>query len=525
MATRIEPSPMVGRDQELSMLVELLDVARRGRGSAVVVLGDPGIGKTKLAETLAAEAEGLGLRVAWGRCPDSEAPPFWPWRQILGTLLQAESPLPGGSGQRVVLFASVAEALEQSLREAPALMILEDVHWADPSSLELVQFLASLLPGMGAVMLLTSRSERAELSRESAWTLASLPPAVVRLPLSGLAREPTGRLVAQVLGRPAPEGVVAEIHDRTAGNPFFVTEVARLHRSGGEGAAVAVPLGVFQVVSRRLARLAPEIAELLVTAAVAGEFDVALLSHATGWPEEWVVEGLGEGLKTGLLVQAGGGWSFEHALVRDTVYERLQPDEVASLHRRIAAGLEATGGGPAALATHWSKAQGAGAREKAACYARDAGRASTESMAYEQAACYYRWALDWGCPQRLEVLVELGESQVLAGELQAGRVILEEAAAEALKQGQPELLARAVLGMGGGVAGFEVDVSDDRQPDLIRRALASLPEGDSFLRAALLARLSLALARFGDEGSGSAWRRRRSIWAGGWATPPSLRRR
>jgi hypothetical protein len=486
---------LLGRDAELAALSGLLPNAGGGRGRAVLVSGEAGIGKTALTEALAGVAERDGYTVAWGRCPDSEAPPYWPWSQVLGALIETDGRevLEGDHPTRAGLFAAVADGLEGATRNRPALVVLEDAHWADPSSLALLRFLVGVVPGLALLLVVTARDEPLELDDDVASTLAGLPPAVLRMPLAGLDEAATAALVAEIAGPGASGGAMADVHRRTGGNPFFISEVARLHAmrggapAGGTAGVVDVPAGVRQVLRRRLARLPQLTAELLSAAAVVGRPDVDLLTRVTGRPEEEVLAGLLDSARARLLTDDDAGFRFAHDLVRESVYADLSPTARARLHRRTAEALGPDR--PGDLAVHWARAGGDDAHRRAAVHALDAAEAAMGEMGYEQAVRWYRWALDGGAGDAVTVTRRLGEAQVLAGELAAGRETLRRAARLASAAQRPEDLTQAVLAMGS--SGFEVDVTDVSQVGLLEEALRTLPPGDSPLRAAALARLSL----------------------------------
>ena len=487
---------LLGRDTELATLAPLFSEARAGRGRAVLLAGEAGIGKTRLAEVLADRATAGGFTVAWGRCPDSEAPPYWPWSQALAALLgpAGRGLFEVGHSSRAGLFAAVAEALETATMARPAVIVLEDVHWADPSSLALLRFVVGVVPGLAAVLVVTARDDPLEQGDVVAAALGGLPPAVLRLPLGGLDAGATAALVERIAGPGAAARLAAEVHARTSGNPFFVSEVARLHaiRTRDTAAAVQfeVPPGVRQVLSRRLARLPQATSELLWAAAVIGQPDVERLVAVTGHTTTDVLALLDVAVRARLVTDSNGGFRFGHDLIRESIYEELSPTVRARLHRRAA---EVLGDDhPADAAAHWARAGGGDARLRAAAHALDAAEAAMVQMGYEQAARWYRWALDGGAGDPITVTRRLGEAQVLAGELAVGRETLRQAAQAASRAGRGEDAVRAVLGM--GTSGFEVDITDASQVELLGTALDLLPPGDSALRAAALARRSLVQA-------------------------------
>ena len=265
----------------------LLEEARSGRGRAALVLGEAGIGKTRLTEAFAAAAAQLGIRVAWGRCTDAEPPAYWPWRQLLRALRGTTSlgVTTDGAGGRDVLFATVANELEQAAAAVgPMVLVVDDIHWADPSSLALLRFVLSILPDLPAVLVLTARDDPLELSTAAADLLRDLPPAVQRMPLGGLDWNSTHAIVQGLWGfSPAPAAFVTEVHQRTNGNPFFVQEVTNLRLLQGERPGFAVPPGVGQVVGRRLARLSQAAHALLsVSSVIDDELDPELLALMNG---------------------------------------------------------------------------------------------------------------------------------------------------------------------------------------------------------------------------------------------------
>ena len=375
------------------------------------------------------------------------------------------------------LFAAVAEAIEAQTRADAVLVIFEDAHWADPGSLALLEFLAGVVAGQRLLLLVTARDQTVSLLTSAG---------VRRLPLAGLDQRATGTLVRHIVGVEASQDYIAEVHRRTGGNPFFTSEVARLQVSRGTPTGV-IPPGVRQLLEHRLARLPQESFDLLQVASVVGTPHSGILAGVTGIPQADVDARLVEPAAAGLIV-AG---AFAHELMRETLYLGISPNRRAALHRQVVEHLQ--GAGPAELARHWSLASGEDARNHAAELAVVAGDMAVAGLAHEQAVGHYRMALELGATG-LDVRRRMGEAQVQAGHIGAGRDILRFVAHKARDAGAAEDLARSVLAMGGGVGGFEVDIFDLEQGDLLDDALRLLPDGDSALRAAVLARLSIASA-------------------------------
>lgn len=488
----------VGRDRELTRLGRLLDDAQLGLGGAALLLGDAGIGKSSLADAFARAALTGGCAVAWGRCPEADSPPYWPWRQILAALGEhtARDVFDQRRVSRTELFCTVLETLERRSAAQPVVLVLDDVHRADEASLGLLGFVTGQLHGTRIVLIAAARDDQLELAGPAAATLAGLPSSVLRVDLGGLDMTATAMLVRGLADTDVPDDLVADIHRRTGGNPFFVSEVARLgamRESRAMEAAFEVPSAVQHVLSRRFARLEQQSVRLLDVASVVGTPDLPVLAAVTGISLDDVQALLEEPVRARLLIDTGAELRFAHDLVRETLYAGLGPVTRARLHRAVAEA--APDADPAELAQHWARASGPDATGKAAANALAAADAALARTAYEQGVRCYRWALDGGAGDRITVSRRLGEAQMLAGDVEAGRSRLRETATAALAEGRPDDAARAVLAMGSGLGGFEVDVADTSQVRLLDAALPDLPPDDVRLRAAVLARLSVARTR------------------------------
>jgi len=511
---------LIGRSRSLAELDGLLTAVLAGRGRAVVVLGEPGMGKTTLVEALADRAAAVGVPAAWGWCSSAEVPPFWPWR----TLLRDVAPqhpiaadhafsdpgtigiLRGDAGARQTLFVSVVDALREAALERPAVLIVEDVQWADAASLHVLRTLVDALPAMPVLLVMTCRDDPLEVDESAREFVRSLPTGVDRIRLGGLGRDEVAQLVTRILGVRATPDVATAIHARTGGNPFFVREVARLLVAQPASATTAVPEGVREVLERRIARLSNDCQRVLEITAVAGEGgEVSLVAAVAGTSEADVVARLDEAVHGRLLAgpPSDGRVRFAHALVREVLEASLGGVRRAALHRALAEHLERVAPDPEAvsgeLARHWSLALGDNAGQAAAAWSLKAARAAKARMGYEQAVGAYRVALRGQGVDRIGVLIELGEAQMYAGDLDGARETFGEAAELARDAGRAEDLAQAVLGLGTGMSGFEVRLYDEHQIGLLEEALRLLPAGDGVLRAAVLGRLSVACAQAGRE--------------------------
>jgi class 3 adenylate cyclase/DNA-binding CsgD family transcriptional regulator len=408
LATAGEPvigpaTPFVGRTGELALLAERLAAAVAGQGSVVLLLGEPGIGKTRLLEELAATARTQGVPLLWGRCYEGEgAPAYWPWVQVARAYVSAHDAEtlrrqmgPGAADiaqvvpevrqalpdlpvppplepeqARFRLFDSVAHFLKSATAEQPLVIALDDLHWADKPSLLLLQFLARELAGTRLLLLGAYRDVELDRQHPLAETIAALRRERLheRIPLRGLAAEEVTALVRDAAGTELDDAgrrLAAALHAETEGNPFFVQEVLRhLEESGrmivrdgrwvhvsADIGALGLPEGVREVIGRRLSRLSETCNGALSVAAVIGrEFDLTTLGRAgrgspAALPEDPddLLEVLSEAEAARLIDEAPrapGRYRFAHALIRETLYEELSTARRVRLHRRVGEALE-----------------------------------------------------------------------------------------------------------------------------------------------------------------------------------------
>ena len=436
---------LVGRDDQLAALEGVLAGARDGRGPVVLVAGEPGIGKTRLAEEAARRAAAAGIQVAWGRCHEGDGPPtLWPWAHVvrqltaelapgqlaamlgpsaawLGPLMPelagparpaGPPPLADLGAARFQLNQAVAGLLRRLADTRPLLVVVDDLHWADAPSLSLLAFLAADLKDASLVVVGTYRDVEVVPGRPLADTLGALArePVVERISLGGLDRAGVARLVGRTIGGRPAEPLLQAVVDRCGGNPFFITELLRLlqseRRLAAPDAAVAarreVPVGVRDVLRARLARLPAQTATLLMVAAVAGRgFDLDLIEAVTGLDDEPALDAAEAAVLAGLVIEddrAAGRYRFAHALVRETIYEDISRARRARLHARVADALVATRGAepePAAeMAYHcWQAAPVIGAG-RALPYLLRAGEQAVAQLAYEAADEQFERALE-----------------------------------------------------------------------------------------------------------------------------------
>src|SRR5215207_3578749 len=403
----------VGRDRELADLVAGLDDAIAGRVRLVLIAGEPGIGKTWLAEHLAEHAAKQGARVLWVHCWEGGgAPPFWPWAQLLRVLAeglddrtlaawlgagaaQVAQLLPGlaerlraaalppgparaSEAARFVLFEAVTRFLRQAAATQPLMMVMEDLQAADTASLLLLEFLARDLRGGRLLVMGTCRNLTAERGHGFGDTMGQLVREGHLLTLRGLDRGEVAELIEAISGTPPSEAMAAAVHEATEGNPLFVRETVRLLATDvtlQDPGRLRVPLSgsVRTVIGRRLAPLTADAVLVLSAAAVVGQaFDLALLGPACEVPIDSVLGGLSEAVALDVVTEdeSAGRYRFSHALIREVLYERLPIPVRMDLHRRVGEAIERQhGGGPGAhvaeLAYHFGEAAAAGAAAKA----------------------------------------------------------------------------------------------------------------------------------------------------------------
>ncbi|GAB2491579.1 BTAD domain-containing putative transcriptional regulator [Streptosporangium sandarakinum] len=451
----ITEAPFVGREAQLSALVTAATEAATDGARIALVTGEAGLGKSTLLEHLGRRLERDGWLVAAGHCPDVDsAPPAWAWTEALRAVAATTSPgefaddlaplltdtapvNADATAGRFRLRQAVWKWLAAVAAERPVAVMLDDLHWADAATLEL------LGGGLGMrAPLLVVAAYRADESAHLTETLASLARATpLRLALPGLDDEAVARLVRTECE--TDEETIARIAERTGGNPFYVRESARL--LNGEGALVAlseVPEGVRDVLRRRLARLPEGGVSILRLAAVAGrESSVDVLVKAADTDEESVLNALDAGVIAGLLDEpAPGRVRFVHALVRDTLIADLSRLRATRMHARIAAALEGTGD-IAALAHHYARA----GSPKAVGYCVRAAELAEVRYAHDVAADLLTDAVtnSTGPDERVELLGRLLRAQIRAGAVAAARETRREAVEYAESLGRDDLMIAA----------------------------------------------------------------------------------
>jgi predicted ATPase len=412
---------LVGRQRELSLLLSGLEAARGGHGTLVWISGEPGVGKTRLTQEIGQMAAASGTSVLWSRCAEGDGtPPYWPWAEIIRAFIRergedgyraiaapladrltvllpelqrstATPPRPNQrASDRLLLFDAVRTFLQQACSDRPLVLVIDDVHYAGRNSLLLLEFIAWELSRWKALVVLTCRDD--EISPALKQTFGELARVGMRnLPLTGIDREQTRRLMTQVSGRDCSEELARLVHDRTRGNPFFVTEIAQLHLADG----AVIPETVRAALARRRSRLSECTNRLLLVGAAMGNaFDFGLVGN--------ILQDLGEGdLLAGLeealerrviepMPKRGENWyQFRHALIRDALYDSAAPSRRAQWHAAILAGVEAhissIDDRVEELAYHAAAAEALVGPARVAHYSRLAGERMIAVQAFEEA--------------------------------------------------------------------------------------------------------------------------------------------
>jgi DNA-binding SARP family transcriptional activator len=538
-ATPAARTGFVGRGAELAELLAGLDDARGGRGRLFLLGGEPGIGKSRLADELITRARDEGVQVLVGRCWEAGgAPAYWPWLQALRSLIGQSEPealraqLGSGAGElvhvlpelrevvpdvaapgpqddegaRFRLFEAASHFLHSAAERRPLVLVLDDLHAADEPSLLLLRFVARQMGSSHLLVLCAFRDVDPALRDPLTSALAELvrEPGAAEIKLRGMSVADVAEYIQVTTGREPEPRVVEAIHTETEGNPLFVTEVVRLLSAeegiDDEAARLRIPSGVRSVISQRMRRLSDRCQDVLVLASVLGrEFRIDALARLSGLSAPELLEVLDEAMTERVVGDApgsGGRLRFGHALIRDTLYDELTSARRMQLHRDAASALEHVYSADpdphlAELAHHLVAAAPAGAADEARVYARRAGDRAASQLAFEEAVRLYAMALplvvdDSG---RCELLVAQGEAQARSGDTPAAQRSFLEAVDLAERLQLPDQLARAALGYGGRVI-WEVSRDDARHVALLERALAALGEEDSPVRVRLLARLA-----------------------------------
>ena len=534
---RRAPGVFVGRELELAQLLSVLEAALSDRGRLVLIGGEPGIGKSRLAEELAARAADAGADVLWGRCWEAGgAPPYWPWVQALRSGVRnrtteqlreelgsgapeiadllpdvrqrlpdiEEAPVSGDPQQaRFRLFDSIADFLKRASRSRPLVLVLEDLNWADEDSLLLLEFVARELAGAQMLLMGTYRdidlSRRHPLSR----TLGELARDRMfeRVVLRGLTPDDVARFIQATCSFAPDQTLVRAVHDHTEGNPFFVGEVVRLLTEEGAlmpGAPgptrrwnARIPEGVREAIGRRLDRLSESCnATLTVASAIGREFALDQLAVLVDLSEDRLLEVLEEALTAHLVEEipgVAGRYQFTHTLIQATLADELSLTRKARLHARIAETLEVLYGAEvqshaAELAHHYGEAETVLGPAKLVHYSALAGETALAEHALEQALAHFERALVAKGDQTVDdemaaILLGLGRAQLpMLGphELEPAVTSLRRAFDYYVDAGD---IGRAVAAVAAYPLPLSLGMANTKMAELTARALDLVPRG------------------------------------------------
>ncbi len=554
LAAALERHALVGRTRELDELEEAWAESVTGNRRLVLVAGDAGIGKTRLAAEVGRRAYDDGALVLYGRFDEEALAPYqaivemvrgWssgaslePLRERVGVRaadlgilfgefgappLEVREPGPHGhdaDARRLRLFDAVAALLGEVGTSTPLVLVFDDLHWADRPTLQLLKHLVRSPQPRRALLLGTYRD--AEL--DPGHPLLELLTDVRRenllrhVELGGLAEPEVAELVAALGVASAEPTFVHALHGETEGNPFFIEEVVRHLRDSGHDLSAhvslteaGVPDGVREVTARRLRRLTADSRQALQVASVIGrEFDYDVLEAVAPLHDDALVSALEEGVEARVLRESSpvGRYAFTHALVRATLYDGLSQLRRARLHGRVGEAIARLRGADLdsqlpALAYHFAQAAPVEEPERAIDFALAAARRADRLLAWEEAAQHYRAALRTrelvgGREDRVraDLLLALGTSEDHAGMEDEARGTFAAAADTARALGDGSLLGRAALGFAGqwSILG-RVDAA---RVAMLEEALTALGDEGSPLRARLLARLALELYYSGE---------------------------
>lgn len=405
----------------------------------------------------------------------------------------------------------MANFLQTHCAIQPLVILLDDLQWADESSLLLLQFLGRDLVGTHMVLIGAYRDVEAHRRPEIGRRIAALACDARTVALGGLAEREVAAVIEQTTSRPVPEKVATAVHGATGGNPLFVDELVRSLVAEGRldesisAARLPLPGRVRAVIRRRTDHLSEACRRVLAVGAVIGrDFDLATVTHVCSARGDQPLEAIDEACNAQIVSGAGGGFAFAHDLFREVLYDNLAPDERRSLHSAVGTVLEGLYAADrelhlAELAHHFLHASPGS--EKAIHYSVRAAERAARQLAFEEAAGHCQAALEAlvasdapDAARRCQILLLLGENLWKMGELGRARQIYAEAADLAEALALPEAHARAALGFGGHDISFDQAVVEPQLVHLLERALVAIGPGDGVLRAALMARLGTALA-------------------------------
>jgi predicted ATPase/DNA-binding CsgD family transcriptional regulator len=499
---------LAGRQQELAFLWQHFEEARAGHLRVALVTGEPGIGKTRLLRELAQRAEQQGATILRGGASEAEGmPPYLPFLEALGgyirTLpqdrlraqtgqiapilatifpevllslgeLPASYPLPAEQ-TRLRLYEAVGMFLAAIAGDTPLILLLDDLQWADPASLDLLSYIAQHQSTARLLILGAYRASELEQNPALGRVLLDLNRSrqLLVVSLGSLSQEEIILLSTHLLGAPLDAAVGRLLYGQSEGNPFFAEELLSTWREANTLRLAAhvwtfqtplpqqVPAGIVGVVRQRLAHLSEQTVEILHTAAILGRtFDLALLAEVVGQPAEEIEELLLQATQAGLLREAAESFTFSHDKIRECLYAEVTPLRRKRLHGFIGHALEtqadqASAQQLASLAFHFARS---GDRERGVRYALLAAEQAATASALEDALAHYRMALELLAPhdlQRGPILLHLGETALMAGAEREAITTYEAAQTWFNQHANQQAAAQAAHGLGRAWARME----------------------------------------------------------------------
>tara|TARA_R110002096_G_scaffold20690_2_gene67907 strand:+ start:1569 stop:4526 length:2958 start_codon:yes stop_codon:yes gene_type:complete len=549
-ATSSAGKGFVGRGRELAAFSDAFDRMLAGRRQVLTLAGEPGVGKTRLAEAFGDTAENQGAVVLWGRCFEEQgAPPYWPWVQILREFVDASSEselrrLVGSDAQRLVAlvpelasvlgiaennatappdagqarflaFDAVSRMLRRAAEQVPIVLIIDNAHWSDKPSLALLEHASRELANSRALLVCTYRDTEIGRDNPLLETLGIFGAgnSVARLRLTGLEREAIAALAELVLGKPLSPEIVTEIDQQTDGNPLFVIELLKVlidesRQAGAEPIEVRVPEGVREAIGRRLSRLSSTVNHLLRVASVFGRhFEEQALVKVAAMDIEAVLAGLDSAAAAGFVEYdtIRDGRRFTHALIRETLYDEIPTPDRLRLHGLAGDALASFHPEPrqqslSQIAHHYFEAAPLGHVDKAVDFAIRAGHEAMRLDAYEVALAQYdrvirlseQHALDG--PERRQAVLWKSRALLGTGDICNATDILMESIGDGSTIEDAQWLADVATQW----AFLQADEMQVRQLPVLRQLLELLPQGDSASRAKVMAALALAERTLGN---------------------------
>jgi class 3 adenylate cyclase/tetratricopeptide (TPR) repeat protein len=550
---------VIGREDELALLSAAAKRVATGEGREVILVGgEPGQGKTTVVSELTRRAHEGGSTVLLGRCDEEVSAPYRPFAEALShfvahadeELLRSHAATYGGELARMVpalqqrlgelappqttdpdterylLYAAAVGLLEEASATAPLILVLDDLHWADKPSLQLLRHVVANTSSDRLLLLCTYRDVELSASHPLTEALAGLhrePAGVSNIDLKGFDDTGVIAFMESAAGHELDDagvGLAHQLYRETDGNPYFVSEVLRhLSETGAivqdatgrwtaayDEGQLDLPHSVRAVIGTRVSRLGEQFTKILSTAAVIGrDFELDLLIEVTGSDEDELIDLLEEAQRAAVVQEAIGSpgrYSFSHTLIQHTLYEDLGATRRTRVHRSVGEAIERLYGAGSddrvgELARHFLLATRPADAGKAISYARRAGEAAISALAPDDAVRYFSQALELASPGavepivRLDLLIGLGTAQHQTGNPDFRETLLE-AAQGARQLGDTERLVKAALANSREFFS-SMGQLDSEKVDVLEAALAALPETDTSERARLLATLCAEL--------------------------------